>query len=40
HGSIRFSLSKFNTKKEIDYTVDKLKEIIKDLRILSPLGKE
>lgn len=40
HGSIRFSLSKFNTKDEIDYTVEKLKNTIKDLRELSPLGKE
>lgn len=40
HGSIRFSLSKFNDEEEIHYTVDKLKEIIKDLRRLSPLGKE
>jgi cysteine desulfurase len=40
HGSIRFSLSKFNTEDEIDYTVEKLKSIIKDLRELSPLGKE
>jgi cysteine desulfurase len=40
HGSIRFSLSKYNTKEEIDYTVNRLKEIIKNLRKLSPLGKE
>ena len=38
HGSIRFSLSKYNTKDDIDYTVDKLKEIVVDLRKLSPLG--
>ena len=30
--SIRFSLSKFTTKEEIDYTVDTLKEIVKTLR--------
>ncbi len=40
HGSIRFSLSKYNTEDEINYTVDKLKEIVEDLRKLSPLGKE
>lgn len=40
HGSIRFSLSKYNNEEEINYTVDKLKEIINDLRKLSPLGKE
>lgn len=40
HGSIRFSLSKYNTKDEIDYTVDELKKTIKFLRDLSPLKKE
>lgn len=40
HGSIRFSLSKYNTKDEIDYTVDELKRTIKFLRDLSPLKKE
>ena len=38
HGSIRFSLSKYNAKDDIDFTVDKLKEIVVDLRKLSPLG--
>lgn len=33
--SIRFSISKFTTKEEIDYTVDTLKEIVKDLRSFS-----
>lgn len=37
HGSIRFTLSKNNTKKEIDYTVDELKKIVKKLREMSPL---
>ena len=40
HGSIRFSLSKYNTREEIDYTIEKLKEIVEDLRKLSPLGGE
>jgi len=35
HGSIRFSMGNTTTKKEIDYTVTKLKEIIKQLRGLS-----
>jgi len=38
HGSIRFSLSKYNIKEEMDYTVEVLKETIKSLRELSPLG--
>jgi len=37
HGSIRFSLSKYNTKKEIDVVVEKLKIIIKRLRRMSAL---
>jgi cysteine desulfurase len=38
HGTLRFSLSSNNTKQEIDYTVNKLKIIVKDLRKMSPLG--
>jgi cysteine desulfurase len=38
HGSIRFSLSKYNTKEEMDYTVSVLEDVIKQLRELSPLG--
>lgn len=37
HGSIRFSFGKENTAEEIDYAVDKLKEIVLRLRELSPL---
>ncbi len=40
HGSIRFSLSKYNTKEDIDYTVEELKKTIKFLRDLSPLKRE
>ena len=40
HGSIRFSLSKYNTEEEIDYTIQKAGEVVSDLRELSPLGKE
>ncbi|MBR3863605.1 MAG: cysteine desulfurase [Clostridia bacterium] len=39
HGSIRFSFGKDNTKEQVDYTVDKLKEIISRLRAMSPLYK-
>ncbi len=38
HGSVRFSFSKYNTKEEVDYTVGVLKDVIKTLRELSPLG--
>ena len=36
HGSIRFSLSTYNTEEEIDYTAEKLPPIINRLRELSP----
>ena len=37
HGTLRFSLSKYTTKEEIDYTIEALVEIIGKLRELSPL---
>jgi len=36
HGSIRFSLSRYNTQEDVDYTVEKLPLIINQLRELSP----
>jgi cysteine desulfurase len=36
HGSIRFSLSRYNTEEEVDFTVEKMPEIINRLRELSP----
>ena len=39
HGSIRFSFGKENTMEEVDYTVDRLKEIVSRLRNMSPLYK-
>lgn len=40
HGTIRFTLSEYNTKEEIDYTVKNLIEIVKNLREISPLWEE
>jgi len=39
HGSIRFSLSIYNTEEEIDLVIDKLPPIIEKLRSLSPFWK-
>lgn len=40
HGSIRFSLSRYNTEYEIDRVIEIMPEIIKDLRELSPFGRK
>ncbi|MEW6418677.1 MAG: cysteine desulfurase NifS [Nitrospirota bacterium] len=40
HGSIRFSLSRYNTEPEIDRVIEIMPEIIKELRLLSPFGKD
>ena len=37
HGSLRLTLSEETTKEDIDYVVDKLKEIVDRLRKMSPL---
>jgi cysteine desulfurase len=39
HGSIRFSLSRYTTAKEIDLVLQKLPPIIARLRELSPFWK-
>ena len=36
HGSIRFSLSRYNTEEEVNYTIEKLPPIVNQLRQLSP----
>jgi cysteine desulfurase len=40
HGSIRFSLSTYNTEAEIDFIVEKLPPIIERLRSMSPFWQE
>ena len=37
HGSLRLTLSETNTIEEMDYVVDKVKEIVSKLRSMSPL---
>jgi len=39
HGSIRFSLSRYNTEQEVDFVAEKLPEIVNQLRRLSPFVK-
>jgi cysteine desulfurase len=40
HGSIRFSLSRYTTEKEIDFVIEKMPPIINRLRELSPFWNE
>ena len=40
HGSIRFSLSCYTTDEDIDYIIEKVPPIIKQLRALSPLERK
>lgn len=37
HGSLRFSFSKYNTTEDIDYTIKKVKAVVKDLRKMSSI---
>jgi cysteine desulfurase len=37
HGTLRFTLSKYTTAKEIDFTIESVKEIVAKLREFSPL---
>lgn len=40
HGSIRFSLSHYNTEEEVDFVIKELPPIIKRLRDISPFGRK
>jgi cysteine desulfurase len=40
HGSIRFSLSRYNTEEEVNFTIEKIPPIIARLRELSPFIKK
>ncbi|MEN8255931.1 MAG: cysteine desulfurase NifS [Verrucomicrobiota bacterium] len=40
HGSIRFSLSRYNTEEDADYVLEQMPRIIKRLRELSPFAKD
>ncbi|HOF62384.1 MAG TPA: cysteine desulfurase NifS [Candidatus Latescibacteria bacterium] len=38
HGSVRFSLSRYNTEAEIDYVLEHMPRIVRKLRDISPFG--
>jgi cysteine desulfurase len=40
HGSIRFSLSRFNTEKDVDIIIEKVPSIIQKLREISPFNEK
>jgi cysteine desulfurase len=40
HGSIRFSLSRYTTDREIDYVIDVFPRIVEELRAISPYWSE
>ena len=40
HGSIRFSLSRYNTEEEIDLVLEKVPGIVERLRAISPFWQE
>jgi cysteine desulfurase len=40
HGSIRFSLSRYTTEKEVDYVIEKMPEIMEKLTRISPFQDE
>jgi len=40
HGSVRFSLSRYNTEEEIDKVIELVPPIINELRRLSPFGRD
>ncbi len=40
HGSIRFSLSRYNTEEEVDFVLESMPKLIENLRKLSPFSAE
>ncbi len=40
HGSIRFSLSCYNTQEEVDYVIQALPPIIERLRMITPFNEQ
>jgi len=40
HGSIRFTFSRYNTKEDVEKIVEAVKDVVNNLREISPLGKK
>jgi len=40
HGSIRFTFGRYNTMQDVDAVVDTLADVVRELRSISPLGKD
>ena len=40
HGSVRFTLGRFNQPEDVDAVADAISDVIENLRAISPLGKE
>ncbi|MGB9776205.1 MAG: cysteine desulfurase family protein [Anaerolineae bacterium] len=40
HGSVRFTFGRYNKEEDVDRVVEAIKEVVQELRRISPLGKE
>ncbi len=40
HGSVRFTFGRYNKEEDVDRVVDTIAEVVRELRRISPLGKE
>ncbi len=40
HGSVRFTFGRYNKEEDVDRVVEAIKEVVRELRRISPLGKE
>jgi len=40
HGSIRFTFGRYNTMEEVDFVIPTIADVVKELRSISPLGKD